>query len=95
MSEHADMTTAAYEIAGALRDLADAQAVHPNRLLTVDELADVLRMPARTLQEQTTRGAFPHRRWGKHIRFSTEDVAEIVRLMYRAPVSASKPNGRG
>ncbi len=95
MSDHADMTTAAHEIASALRALADAQTVNPNRLLTVDELADVLRIPARTLQERTARGVFPHRRWGKHIRFSPEDVAEIIRLMYRAPIPVSKPNGRG
>lgn len=95
MSEHADMTSAASEIASALHALADTQAVHPNRLLTVDELADVLRIPARTLHDQTAHGAFPHRRWGKHIRFSPEDVTEIIRLMYRAPVAASRRNSSG
>ncbi|EMD26047.1 hypothetical protein [Amycolatopsis azurea] len=32
------------------------------------------------MKDRAAAGAFPHRRFGKHYRFSREDVAEIVRL---------------
>ncbi len=52
------------------------------------------RLSPRMLKDQAAAGVFPHRRFGKHYRFSREDVAEIVQLTksevrpYRGGMSA-------
>ncbi|MBE1574337.1 hypothetical protein ACFORH_34985 [Amycolatopsis roodepoortensis] len=36
------------------------------------------------MKDRASAGVFPHRRFGKHYRFSREDVAEIVQLTKNA-----------
>jgi excisionase family DNA binding protein len=54
-------------------------------LLTAEELADRLRLSARTLKDQAASGVIPHHRFGKHYRFSADDIAEILRLTKQEP----------
>lgn len=71
------------ELAEAVRALAEHAARDPDALLTADQLGDLLALSPRTLKDQAAAGVLPHRRFGKHYRFSREDVAEIVRLSGR------------
>lgn len=87
-----EVTAAATELADAARALAEAvrtlaeHAPHdPDALLTTEQLGDLLRLSPRTLKEQAAAGVIPHRRFGKHYRFSRDDAAEIVRLAQRTP----------
>lgn len=89
---HAEAASAAIELADAARALADAvqtlaeQAPHdPDALLTAEQLGDLLRLSPRTVKEQAAADAIPHRRFGKHYRFSREDAAEIIRLAGKKP----------
>jgi excisionase family DNA binding protein len=56
-------------------------------MLTAEELADVLKIPARTIKDQLAAGRFPHHRFGKHYRFSPEDVAAILRMTEKKPLN--------
>lgn len=62
-----------------------AKADLPGELLTADQLAARLKIPARTLKDQASAGLLPHHRFGKHYRFDTDDIAEILRLTKRQP----------
>lgn len=95
-----EVTAAATELADAARTLADAvrtlaeHAPHdPDALLTAEQLGDLLRLSSRTLKEQAAAGLIPHRRFGKHYRFSRGDAAEIVRLARKTPVPQRNGNG--
>lgn len=48
------------------------------RLFTVDEAADVLKLPKSWIYERTRRKAIPFHRIGKYVRFTTEDLAAII-----------------
>jgi excisionase family DNA binding protein len=48
------------------------------RLFTIQEAAEVLRIPISWLYERTRRNAIPCRRLGKYVRFSEEDLAKIM-----------------
>ena len=50
----------------------------PARLFTIQEAAEVLRIPISWLYERTRRNAIPCRRLGKYVRFSEEDLAKIM-----------------
>jgi excisionase family DNA binding protein len=50
----------------------------PARLFTIQEAADVLRIPISWLYERTRRNAIPCRRLGKYVRFTEEDLANII-----------------
>ena len=50
----------------------------PVRLFTIQEAADVLRIPISWLYERTRRNAIPCRRLGKYVRFTEEDLAKII-----------------
>jgi len=54
-------------------------------LLTAEELAERFRLSARTLKDQAAAGLIPHHRFGKHYRFSAEDIAEILRSTQQEP----------
>jgi len=82
----------AHELVAALREIADAlregrgQATpDPLRLLRAEQVADLLGLPVRTVRDQASAGVIPHRRFGKHYRFSREDVEAIVQQMAREP----------
>ncbi|RKS07056.1 excisionase family DNA binding protein [Nocardiopsis sp. Huas11] len=55
----------------------DAQAV-PERLVTIPEAARVLAVPESWLREKVRLRKVPHRRLGKHVRFSSQDLERIV-----------------
>ena len=48
------------------------------RLFTIKEAAEVLRIPISWLYERTRRNAIPHRRIGKYVRFTQDDLKEII-----------------
>jgi excisionase family DNA binding protein len=48
------------------------------RLFTIKEAAEVLRIPISWLYERTRRNAIPYRRIGKYVRFTQDDLKEII-----------------
>lgn len=50
----------------------------PMRLFTITEAAEVLRIPISWLYERTRRNAIPYRRIGKYVRFTQDDLKEII-----------------
>lgn len=83
-------------LSDSMRLLADAIArlgvkatVGVDELLTVDDLAVVLKIPARTIKDQLAAGLLPHHRFGKHYRFDAEDVKEILHMTAQRPVNRS------
>ena len=81
-------------LSDTMRLLADAIArfgvkatVGVDELLTVDDLAVVLKIPARTIKDQLAAGLLPHHRFGKHYRFDAEDVKEILHMTAKKPVN--------
>ncbi|OLT28420.1 hypothetical protein BJF83_15465 [Nocardiopsis sp. CNR-923] len=52
--------------------------VDPERLLTIPEAARVLAVPESWLRERVRLRRVPHRRLGKHVRFTTTDLELIV-----------------
>jgi excisionase family DNA binding protein len=83
-----DLTTplaiALHDIANAIRELADRPEPDPLRLLRAEEVAELLALPPRTVHDRAAAGVIPHRRFGKHYRFSRSDVDAIVSQMERA-----------
>lgn len=63
------------------------QADRPGELLTAEDLAERLKIPARTIKDQACAGRLPHHRFGKHYRFSREDITEILRITKQQPVT--------
>ncbi|MFI6575014.1 helix-turn-helix domain-containing protein [Nocardiopsis sp. NPDC050513] len=56
----------------------DREDVVPERLLTIPEAARVLAVPESWLRERVRLRRVPHRRLGKHVRFSSTDLEQIV-----------------
>ncbi|MET8852309.1 helix-turn-helix domain-containing protein [Amycolatopsis sp. NPDC004625] len=77
------------ELAAAVRATVPEPPADPDELLTPEEVGEVLQLSPRTLKDQAAAGVLPHRRFGKHHRFTRGDVAEIVRLS-AAPVKPSQ-----
>ena len=48
------------------------------QLFTIKEAAEVLRIPISWLYERTRRNAIPYRRIGKYVRFTQDDLKEII-----------------
>ena len=48
------------------------------RLFTITEVAEVLRIPISWLYERTRRNAIPYRRIGKYVRFTQDDLKQII-----------------
>ena len=48
------------------------------RLFTVEEAAETLKLPKSWLYERTRKNAIPFRRIGKYVRFTAEDIIEII-----------------
>src|SRR4051794_29220216 len=92
--QDADLTsvvTALHDVATAIRELAEHAPPDPHRLLHAAEVAALLQLPARTVRDRAAAGVIPHRRFGKHYRFSTSDVEQIVQTMERAPRTRQAP----
>jgi excisionase family DNA binding protein len=51
----------------------------PDRLLTAEELGALFQLSPRTLKDQAAAGVIAHHRFGKHYRFSRDDIARILR----------------
>ncbi|MFD9961937.1 helix-turn-helix domain-containing protein [Amycolatopsis sp. NPDC058986] len=68
------------ELAYAVRLLAKHAPRDPDTLLTAEQVGELFGLSPRTLKDRAAAGALPHRRFGKHYRFSRGDVAEIVRI---------------
>jgi excisionase family DNA binding protein len=47
-------------------------------LFTIPEAAEALRVPEGWLRKKVTAGSVPHSRLGKHVRFTTEHLRQIV-----------------
>lgn len=81
----AQVVTAIRDVADAIRDLADHAPADPHQLLRAEEVAQLLQLPVRTVRDRAAAGAIPHRRFGKHYRFSLADVEQIIQSMERTP----------
>lgn len=55
-------------------------------LFTVAEAADLLQVTPNWLTERVTAGVIPHRRLGRLIRFSRDDLDQLVAQSARTPV---------
>ena len=49
-----------------------------NRLMGVEEVAELTSIPESTVRRMVTKGHIPCVRLGKHVRFDPEDVAEWI-----------------
>lgn len=85
------LVTALLELVVAIRDLADHAPADPRHLLRAEEVARLLQLPVRTVRDRAAAGAIPHRRFGKHYRFSVADVEQIVQFMERTPRQHMRP----
>ena len=84
-SDLAAVVAALREVAEALHVLAEHAPRDPHRLFRAEEVAELLQLPVRTVRDRAAAGAIPHRRFGKHYRFSVADVERIVGSMERLP----------
>lgn len=55
------------------------------RLYTVSQAAAILRLAKTWIYERTRKKAIPHRKFGKHIRFTDSDLSAIVQMGFRGP----------
>ena len=89
------MTEPMTELAASVEALAEVvarlsvsvQAERLGELLTAEDLAERLKIPARTIKGQASAGRLPHHRFGKHYRFSRDDISEILRITKQQPVT--------
>lgn len=49
------------------------------RLLTIQQVAELLNVPERWVRDKVTQRAIPFTRIGKHVRFTREHLKEIIR----------------
>ena len=59
--------------------------------LDIDGLAAELGVPRTWVRDKVTARAIPHHRYGRHVRFTPEDVAEFRRLTAEATAKAVSP----
>ncbi|WP_121391149.1 helix-turn-helix domain-containing protein [Actinokineospora cianjurensis] len=81
------------ELAKAVRALVARSPVLAEELLTADQVGDLFHMSPRTLRDLAACGQIPHRRIGKHYRFSRDDIAAIIQFAEQAQRSASPRAG--
>ena len=55
------------------------------RLYTVSQVAAILHLAEAWIYERTRKKAIPHRKLGKHIRFTDADLSAIVQMGFRGP----------
>ncbi|SDD80933.1 helix-turn-helix domain-containing protein [Actinokineospora iranica] len=79
-------------ISSILREISRLLPADPDALLTAEQLAELFQLSARTLKDQAGAGVIPHHRFGKHYRFTRDDVREILRLSrHEPPTRRSRP----
>jgi len=66
-----------------------------DQLYTVAQVAKVLHLPTTWIYERTRKNAIPYHKFGKYIRFTTSDLAEILVICSRGPRSEVIQVGRG
>ena len=97
-SQPADESAALVDCLRALTDVLrswlDRIPQDPDALLTPDEMAHVLKLPARTIKDQAAAGVFQHHRFGKHYRFSRSDIAAIHQSTERSQTPVHRPRIR-
>ncbi|TDQ00696.1 helix-turn-helix domain-containing protein [Labedaea rhizosphaerae] len=74
---NAELADCLRALTNVLRAWLDRVPQDPDALLTPDDMALVLKLPARTIKDQAAAGVFQHHRFGKHYRFSRADIAAI------------------
>ncbi|GAB2577454.1 helix-turn-helix domain-containing protein [Kribbella endophytica] len=87
--EDAGLSDSMRLLAEAIARLGIKATIGTDELLTVDDLAVVLKIPARTIKDQLAAGLLPHHRFGKHYRFDAEDVKEILQMTAQRPINRS------
>ncbi len=88
-----ELVSSVDELAKAVRALVARSPVSAEELLTADQVGDLFHMSPRTLRDLAASGQIPHRRIGKHYRFSRDDIAAIIRFAEQAQKSASPRAG--
>lgn len=58
--------------------------------LSTKQMAEVLGIPYTTLRDKVTARAVPHRRVGKHVRFTPEDVAALKEQTFEPVASTTR-----
>lgn len=58
-----------------------------NRLLTAQEVAQLLSVPTSWVYAEARAGRIPHVRMGRYCRFARDSVEEWARALERGPVS--------
>jgi len=77
------MNDANREMLSGQEKVLDDQQRRP--LYTVSQAAAILQVAEVWIYERTRKGAIPHRKLGKHIRFSDSDLAAVLRMCARGP----------
>ena len=62
-----------------------------NKLVGVEEVAELTSIPESTIRRMVTKGRIPCVRLGKHVRFDEEDIASWIE---RSKVGAGENEGR-
>ncbi len=62
----------------------------PRRLLTIAEAVRLLAVPESWLRERVRLRRVPHRRLGKHVRFTSRDLEEIVERAAQREVASRR-----
>ena len=71
---------------GAIPDNGHSLEGEPNgHLYTVSQAASILQVAKIWIYERTRKRAIPHRKLGKHIRFTDSDLSAIIRMYSRGP----------
>lgn len=65
------------------------------QLYSVEEAAKILGLSANWIYQRTRRDAIPFHKFGKYIRFTSSDLAEILNAFSRGPKKASETTSRG
>jgi excisionase family DNA binding protein len=68
--------------------MSDAMVPLDHQLLTAEEVAELLRLPASTIYELARTGRLPHLKIGRALRFSQRDLEAHLAERCRARVSA-------
>jgi excisionase family DNA binding protein len=79
-------------LSAVLHEIERRLPADPEALLTAEQVGELFQLSARTLKDQAGAGAIPHHRFGKHYRFSRDDVREILRRsQHEAPIHRRRP----
>jgi excisionase family DNA binding protein len=65
----------------------------PDRLLTMQEVADYLDVPLYWVQQRVRLKTIPHTRVGRHVRFTREHIADIIAAGEQLPHVAKVRSG--